>query len=139
MHVGDDHEAIDWRQKGCVNPVQDQGRCGSCWAFSTTATMEGAYCAKPNELLKFSEQELVDCAKWTNHGCNGGLPSNALKWLESHGEMAETAYPYVSGSTGKRSPDGCQYLDDNTTGVKATGTQMVAPENVDALKAALSE
>jgi cathepsin F len=52
---------VDWRDKGAVNPVQDQGQCGSCWAFSSTAAMEGAHFLKTGNLLKLSEQQFVDC------------------------------------------------------------------------------
>jgi KDEL-tailed cysteine endopeptidase len=60
-HDTPSNDAIDWRTKGAVNPVQDQGQCGSCWAFSSTAAMEGAHFIKTGTLLKLSESELVDC------------------------------------------------------------------------------
>jgi len=92
--------SIDWVVKGAVTPVKDQGQCGSCWSFSTTGSMEGAYFVKYGSLVSFSEQELVDCSSPLNHGCNGGLPDRAFRWIENNGGLCtEDAYPYVSGTT----------------------------------------
>ena len=96
--------SIDWRAKGVVNPVQDQGQCGSCWAFSTIQAVESASAIKYGTLPKLSEQELVDCDTLSNggrdHGCNGGLMDNAFTWIgKSGGVCSESAYPYTSGVT----------------------------------------
>jgi len=65
--------SVDWVTvtPAVVNPVKDQGQCGSCWAFSSTGALEGAHQIATGELLSFSEQQLVDCVK-TSYGCNGG-------------------------------------------------------------------
>merc|ERR1711948_107592 len=78
-------ESYDWRDHGAVTPVKDQGQCGSCWAFSTIANIEGQYFLKNKQLLSFSEQELVDCDKKSDQGCNGGLMQNAFVFLEEQG------------------------------------------------------
>jgi len=84
---------VDWRQKNAVNTVQDQGRCGSCWAFSTTAAVEGAHAIKTGKLLKLSESQLVDCDKGDD-GCDGGLEWYAMKYLKSNPQELESDYPY---------------------------------------------
>jgi hypothetical protein len=96
----------NWVDLGAVTDVKNQGKCGSCWAFSTTGSLEGAYYIKNKQLVSFSEQELVDCENskhgGSDLGCNGGDMNTAFSWIKSNkGLCSEQDYPYVSGSTHK--------------------------------------
>ena len=105
--VGTTMESIDWRDHNAVTPVKNQGQCGSCWSFSTTGALEGAYAIKYGKLVAFSEQELVSCDS-TDNGCNGGLMDNAFKWIQSHnGLCTESSYPYVSGEVKNQTVSKC--------------------------------
>lgn len=88
---------VDWVTAGAVTPVKNQGQCGSCWTFSTTGALEGAYFTKWGTLQSFSEQELVSCDT-TDNQCNGGWMDSAFEWVQKNGGLAyEADYPYVSG------------------------------------------
>ena len=130
--VADD--SVDWRTKGAVSPVKNQGQCGSCWAFSTVGGLEGVNEIKTGTMTQFSEQELVDCAGSTgNQGCNGGLMDNAFKWVQSNGLCEENAYgPYTAS-------DGTCHKSQCKSAVSITGYKDVTQGSEDDLAKAVTK
>jgi C1A family cysteine protease len=131
---------VNWIDNGAVSPVKDQGQCGSCWSFSTTGALEGAYYIKTNKLQLFSEQQLVDCDTLRNGGkdmgCNGGLMDNAFKWIEKNGGLcSELEYPYISGDTTKSGTcnKGCELVN----GSQVKGIVDVPPSDDNAMMNAI--
>lgn len=122
---------VNWVKAGKVTPVKNQGQCGSCWSFSTTGSLEGAYAIKEGKLLSFSEQQLVDCEK-QDAGCGGGLVDDAFRYLEENGLCLEQDYPYEAANKSCRS-DSCQAK------VKVVSFHDVRPNDEIALKAAVAK
>lgn len=130
--------SVDWRTKGVVNAVRDQGQCGSCWAFATTANAESVWAISSGNLLDLSEEFLVDCASGTgyfNMGCNGGNPDSAFKYMINNGQCSETSYPYKAGTT--KTAGSCQKC--TSAGVSFSSCSDVTPKDQVALAAAVSK
>jgi len=124
---------FDWRQKGAVTQVKNQGQCGSCWAFSATGATEGANFLKTGKLVSLSEQNLMDCSSsYGNHGCNGGIMNSAFKYIIANkGIDTESSYPY------KAVQGPCRYNAANSGG-SLVGFKDVTSGNEDALMKAAS-
>jgi len=129
--------SFDWRPKGAVTPVKNQGDCGSCWSFSTTGNIEGQWFLAGNPLTSLSEQNLVDCdtecMTYMNQsvcdaGCDGGLQPNAYHYVMSAGGIdTESSYPYlaVDGKCHFK-PANIGAKINNFTMVSSNETQMAA-------------
>ncbi|XP_053318259.1 procathepsin L-like [Spea bombifrons] len=88
-------EEVDWRNSGCVTPVKNEGTyCAPSWAFAVVGHLETRYCLKHNELLSFSEQQVVECDPG-NDGCCGGNPEGAFQYVNEHGLMLSKDYEYT--------------------------------------------
>ncbi|XP_010094328.2 macrodontain-1 [Morus notabilis] len=94
-NVDDAPPYMDWRERGAVTPIKHQHYCGSCWAFSAAAAVEGITQIRTGKLLSLSEQEILDCAVYGNNGCRGGFVENAFSFIiQSNGITSEANYPY---------------------------------------------
>ena len=121
--------SVDWRTKGALNPVKDQGHCGSCWAFAATACIESHHFIHTGELLNLAEQQLVDCDPQSD-GCDGGYAMWGFEYAHTHFQELQTSYPYTA-QTGQ-----CNY-DQKLGKVKVKEHYLVQPQSIEALQVAI--
>lgn len=131
--------SVDWRTKGIVSEVRDQGECGSQWAFSTVAVLESFFRQSGATKANLSEQQLLDCSNdgKFNDGCNGGWPNVALKWVQQSMITTAADYPYVGKKQnnckkdiGSFRPNGYKVVAKDTTGDQLKAAVAIRPVSV---------
>ena len=124
---------VDWRDKGAVTPVQNQGECGSCWTFSATGSLEGQYYLAKNTIVPLSKQNLIDCCSVVEHSCqNGGRMDTAFQCIiANEGIDTEVSYPYEA-----RDDTECRF-DRDAVGATMNDYVYIAQGDVDALTEAI--
>ncbi|KAL4464665.1 hypothetical protein ABPG74_011226 [Tetrahymena malaccensis] len=134
---------VDWRQTGALNPVQNQGQCGSCSAFGTAGVLESFYYIRYNQQVKFSEQQLLDCARQAGfdvYGCDGAWQQEYFKYAHQYGIVSGQQYPYVGYQTRCRDitnlpkffPQSFRYINRNPSDIKSAISQGPISVTVDA-------
>lgn len=118
-------ESVDWRDKGAITPVKNQGQCGSCWAFATTEMIESYAAIASGELPVLSSQQVTSCTPNTmscggTGGCMGSIPQLGYTYIQLFGHSTEEDYPYTSGSSSQTGS--CDYdIMDTAPMVGITG------------------
>jgi cysteine peptidase B len=130
--------SIDWRTRGAVTPVKNQGICGSCWAFSTIGSIEGQwFLAADRPLTSFAEQNLVSCDDLLSFGCNGGFSWVAYSYLvdaQNGSVYTEASWPYVSANGSVPACPANKAAAGHKVGGAITGGVVLAPWDAEGMK-----
>ncbi|KAF6215881.1 hypothetical protein GE061_000216 [Apolygus lucorum] len=124
-------ESVDWREENVVTSVKQQGECGSCWAFASTAAVESHYAIEQGLLVDFSEQQLVDCLQPEKYGCKYGYVNESFVYMTNHRLLTFAEYPY------KDQVGECEY-DDDFRGLKISGYKRIPKGDEEALQDAVA-
>ena len=132
MEAGQLPDTVDWRTKNAVTEVKDQGACGSCWAFAATEQIESYTAIASGDLVELSTQQMTSCTPnpltcGGTGGCQGSTPPLGYNYVQLFGQISESDYPYVSGSTSQS--ESCQYDLSSLTPVAAITGYNNLPSN----------
>jgi len=129
--------SVDWRTKGYVTPVKNQGQCGSCYSFSATGALEGQLFKKTGKLTSLSEQNIVDCDT-NDGGCDGGDAMTVFQYVNANGGIdTENSYPY-SDNTGTNGVAGTCAFNPANVGGTNVGCVYLPPNDETAMKNAVA-
>merc|ERR1719240_1501456 len=142
LEIGEIASNVDWStDRSVVNPVKDQGQCGSCWAFSAVGTVERAYAVAAGKLGSYAEQQLVDCDTRSD-GCSGGYNQYGISYIGNTGVASESGYPYtardgtcrssVSKALAKGAIAGYNSVSKNNAGLQSALNSVPVSVTVDA-------
>lgn len=89
-------DQLNWTEKAVDKTVKTEGKCAANWAFSAVGAVEGLYALKSGNLIKLSDQQIIDCSgDYGNEGCGGGFMEQAFWYIVDSGMASEKSYPYV--------------------------------------------
>merc|ERR550534_2671746 len=119
IKVSDLPTSVDWRDKGAISDVKDQGYCGSCWAFATAETIESYLQIESGNSVveELSAQHITSCTPnelscGGSGGCQGSIPQLGFVYTQLFGLTKEEDYPYTSGNSG--STGSCDFESTDT-------------------------